>query len=304
MLRRWGFFFLTNILVIVTISLVLNLLGVQPYLTRSGIDYPSLMVFCLAWGMGGSFISLLLSRFMAKQMTGMTVIDPRSPGHYQWLVESVHNLSRSAKLPAMPEVGIYPSMEVNAFATGPSKRKSLVAVSEGLLRSMSRDEIEGVLAHEVAHIQNGDMVTMTLIQGVVNAFSMFLSRVIAFALSTAMQGNKDSEEQGGFSPLLNSVLVVVFDILFSILGHIVVSYFSRAREFRADRGSARLSGTTSKMIAALRALGRTHEIDESSMAQASALTALKIDAGGRGWMSLFRTHPPLDQRIAALERGA
>lgn len=300
-LRRWGFFILTNILIVATLSFVLSVLGVGSYMTRSGIDYSSLLIFCAVWGMGGAFISLLLSRFMAKKMTGVVVVDPKAPGQYGWLVEMIHDLSRRARLPALPEVGVYPSADVNAFATGPSKSRSLVAVSDGLLRSMNKSEIEGVLAHEVAHIQNGDMVSMTLIQGVVNAFSMFLSRVLAFAISTAGGGNRDEERQP--SPLLNGILVMVFDILFTALGSMAVFYFSRQREFRADKGSAKLSGSKDKMVGALRALQRLHHAvpleDERT-----ALATLKIAGGERkGFTRFFMSHPPLEERIAALERA-
>jgi heat shock protein HtpX len=303
MFRRWGFFLLTNFLVMVTISIVLNVLGVRSYLNGQGIDYYALLVFCVVWGMGGSIISLLLSRFMAKKMTRMTVINPQDPGQYRWIVECVHRLARTAKLPAMPEVGVYPADEVNAFATGPSKSRSLVAVSQGLLRSMNNDEIEGVLAHEVAHIQNGDMVTMTLIQGVVNAFSMFLARVIAFAITT-MQGDRDSEDRGG-SPFMHGLIVFVLDIVFSSLGLIAISYFSRQREFRADRGSARLSGTKAKMIGALQALDRTYGGAALSQEESTpALAAFKISSKKKGgWRSLFMTHPPLEKRIRALENS-
>jgi hypothetical protein len=195
-LKRIGLFLAVNALVVITISVILNLLGVKPYLTPYGLDYQSLMIFCLIWGMGGAFISLALSRVMAKWMMGVQIIPPdtRDP-ELQGLVQMVHEMSRAARLPAMPEVGIYESPEVNAFATGPTKARSLVAVSSGLLHRMGKEEVRGVIGHEVAHIANGDMVTMTLIQGVVNAFVMFLARAIAYALT--MSRGQDSEERSG-----------------------------------------------------------------------------------------------------------
>lgn len=288
MLKRWGLFILTNILVVVTINILLGVLGVKPYITESGIDYESLLAFCLVWGMAGSFISLLLSRQMAKWMTGVQVVDPRSPGQFRWLVESVHRLSRRAGLKVMPEVGVYPSGEVNAFATGPSRNRSLVAVSEGLLSSMSQDEIEGVLGHEVAHIANGDMVTMTLIQGVVNAFTMFLSRVISFAIAQNVEEEKRS--------MVQFAVMIVLDIVLGLLGYLVVCWFSRQREFRADKGASQFCGGPQKMVAALRRLAELQGYSISG--QKSGLDSTKISGSSRGF--IFSTHPPLETRIAAL----
>jgi len=203
------------------VSIVLSLLGVTGYITPSGLDYSALMVFSLIWGMGGAFISLQMSRFMAKMAMSVQLVDGTSgQPELDWLHQTVGHLSRKAGLP-MPEVGIYDSPEVNAFATGPSKSRSLVAVSTGLLRSMRREEVEGVLAHEVAHIANGDMVTLTLIQGVVNAFVLFFSRIIA-NLVRQMVDEK-------ISSLVFFVTTIVFDIAFGILGSMVVAWFSRAR---------------------------------------------------------------------------
>jgi heat shock protein HtpX len=205
-----------------------------------------------------------------------------------WLYATVGRLTRQANLP-MPEVGIYDSPEVNAFATGPSKSRSLVAVSSGLLRSMRQDEVEGVLAHEVAHIANGDMVTMTLLQGVMNAFVMFFARVIAYALTRS----SDSRSNNGGSYFL---IVIVLQIVLGILGSLVVNWFSRHREFRADHGGATLAGRE-RMIAALRRLAANHELVDT---QQQALATMKIN-GARSWAALFSTHPPLADRIAALE---
>src|SRR5262249_17145853 len=234
--KRIVLFLITNILVMLTISILVQLLGLNRGLGAHGIDYGSLMVFCLVWGMGGSLISLALSRVMAKQMMGVQVIDPNTTDpQARALVEIVHNLARGARLPAMPEVGWYDSPEVNAFATGPTKSRALVAVSKGLLERMNQGEVEGVLGHEITHVANGDMVTMTLLQGVVNAFVLFFARVIAFALSQGVR-----EENRG---MVQFAIVIVLQIVLSLLGAIVVASFSRWREFRADRGGAQLAGT-------------------------------------------------------------
>ncbi|MFA5584841.1 MAG: protease HtpX, partial [Bacteriovoracaceae bacterium] len=256
MVKRIFLFVLTNILVLVSVSIVLSLLGVNHYLTATGIDYRALMVFCLVWGVVGSGISLLLSKFMAKTMMKVQIIDEK--GQYGDLVRKVHTLARQAGLSKMPEVGIYQSPEVNAFATGPSKNNSLVAVSSGLLQQMDADEVEGVLAHEIAHVANGDMVTMALIQGVVNAFVMFFARIAAFAISQAMQGDRDDDRpvQAGF---MYHIIVMVCEVLFSFLGMFVVAYFSRIREFRADKGGAQYAGKQ-KMIAALKRLQQKFEM--------------------------------------------
>jgi len=296
-MKRIFLFGIVNILIIVTISLVLNLLGVQPYMTAYGIDYGQLALFCLVWGSGGALISLALSRMMAKMMMGVRVIDPQTGDPVlRDLVMTVHKLARGANLPAMPEVGIYESPEVNAFATGPSKSRSLVAVSSGLLQRMNRGEVEGVLGHEIAHVANGDMVTMTLIQGIVNAFVMFFARILAFVLANAMRSSND--ERSGPSPMVMYLATMVFEILFSLLGMMVVAYFSRWREFRADQGGAGLAGRE-KMIGALEALRRgTQMIDESH----PSLATLKISGRPGGLMALLASHPPLEVRIERLRK--
>jgi heat shock protein HtpX len=290
-----------NILVMATITLVLGLLRVGNYFPQGGLA--GLAVFCLVWGFGGAFISLGLSRLMAKWMMGVKVIPPNTNDPtLQELVETVHTLARSAGLPKLPEVGIYESNDVNAFATGPSKSRALIAVSTGLLQRMGSREVAGVLAHEVTHVANGDMVTMTLIQGIINSFVLFLSRVLAFVISQAMRSRDDRDSGGGW---LQFVLVMVFQIIFSILGSLVVCRFSRWREFRADAGGARLAGRES-MIDALRALRRLHdpEVAAAEAKHAQAFQSLKISGEGRGFMALLATHPPIEQRIARLERGA
>ena len=296
MFRRVGLFLLTNILIVVTISFLLRILGVQPYLTSSGIDYQNLMIFCLVWGMAGSFISLAISRKMAKWMMGVQLVDERSAGVEGWLVQTVHQLARQANLPKMPEVGIYQSPEVNAFATGPSKSRSLVAVSTGLLQTMDKNQIHGVLGHEIAHIQNGDMVTMTLLQGVVNAFVMFFARAIAFAVS---QNVKDENRA-----MVNMLVVIGLEILLGLLGVMVVAWFSRKREFIADAGGARLSGREN-MTSALVGLQRLYNpIVDQEAKEHPALAAYKISGGRSGGLrALFATHPPLEERIARLQAG-
>ncbi len=295
--KRIGLFLAVNALVIVTISTLLNVLGVKPYITAYGLNYESLMIFCLVWGMGGAFISLALSRVMAKWMMGVKIISPDTRDwQHRELLDTVYELSRAARLTTMPEVGIYDSDEVNAFATGPTKSKSLVAVSTGLLARMKKEEVRGVLGHEVAHIANGDMVTMTLIQGVVNAFVMFLARAIAYAL--VMAKGQDSDERQGL-PITYYVVQFALEIGFMILGSIVVGWFSRYREYRADSGGAKLAGREN-MIQALEGLKRTFEdVDPSSQ---PAVQALKISSRSGGIMKLFSTHPPLDERIARLKR--
>jgi heat shock protein HtpX len=292
--KRIFLFILVNLLVMTTITVVLSLLGVQPFLQRGGLDLSSLAIFCLVWGMGGALISLLISRWVAKRMMGVKVIAPdtRDAGE-QALVQTVQRLAQGAGIP-MPEVGLYDSDDINAFATGPSKSRSLVAVSSGLLRKLDRPEVEGVLGHEITHIANGDMVTMTLLQGVVNAFVMFLARVLAYVVAQALRGN---DREGGMSQGIYFVCVLVFQIVFMVLGSMVVMAFSRWREFRADAGGAHLAGRES-MIRALQALQRDHE----AVAQAKAPPALAtMQISGRdGVMRFFMSHPPLEQRIERL----
>jgi heat shock protein HtpX len=287
--KRVVLFLVTNILVMLTITILVQVLGLGRGL--GGTGWGGLMVFCLVWGMAGSFISLALSRVMAKQMMGVQVIDPgTSDPTARTLVDIVHGLARGAHLPAMPEVGIYDSPEVNAFATGPTKSRALVAVSSGLLERMNRDEVEGVLGHEITHVANGDMVTMTLLQGVVNAFVLFFARVIAFAVSQSVR-----EESRG---MVNFLVIIVLQIVLSLLGAFVVAGFSRWREFRADRGGATLAGTP-KMIAALERLRRNSELVDTRQ---ESLATLKIAGTPSRFMALLASHPPLEERIARLQQ--
>ena len=287
-MKRIFLFVATNFAIMITLAIVVNIFGLDHYLSRKGIDYPMLMMFSLVWGFGGATVSLLMSRWMAKSAMGVQLVDGHS-GHAEldWLYQTVEQLTRKAGLP-MPEVGIYDSPEVNAFATGPSKRSSLVAVSSGLMRSMKHEEVEGVLAHEVSHIQNGDMVTMTLIQGVVNAFSIFLSRVIAGLLR-----QRDDRNSG-------YLLTMLLQMVFSFLGMFIVAWFSRAREFRADAGAATLS-TRGNMIAALQRLQLNQGLVDTSQPQ---LATMKISGKRSGIAGLMSTHPPLEERIAALKTGS
>lgn len=291
--KRISLFLAVNLLVVLTISLLLSVLGVRPYLNQYGIDYGQLAIFCLVWGMGGAFISLGLSRIMAKFAMGVKVIDPNtSDATLRDLVQTVHRLAHAANLPKMPQVGLYNSPEVNAFATGPTKSRSLVAVSSGLLQRMNKPEVEGVLAHEVAHIANGDMVTMTLLQGVINAFVMFIARILAFAVTQAMSRNDDERP----SYFMQHMLVMLFEVVFMFFGMIIVASFSRWREYRADRGGATLAGAP-KMIAALEALRHaTGMIDDRQ----EAVAALKISGRQSKFLALFSTHPPLEARIQRL----
>ena len=287
--KRIFLFIVTNLAIVLMLSIVVRLLGLETGVTPEGLDLRALAIFCLIYGMGASFLSLQMSRWIAKRATGVRLIDGRTGRQeVDWLYTTVERLARQANLP-MPEVGIYDSPEVNAFATGPSKRRSLVAVSSGLLRAMRQDEVEGVLAHEVAHIANGDMVTMTLLQGVVNAFVMFAARVIAHVVTRS----GDRENNGMYF-----LVVIVLQIALGILGSLVTAWFSRQREFRADRGGAVLAGRE-QMVAALRRLASNRDLVDT---RHEALATMKINGTGR-WMLFFSTHPPLEARIAALENA-
>lgn len=294
--KRLLLFFGVNILVVLTISLLLNLLGVRQRLGGDG--YNGLLLFCFVWGMGGAFISLAISRLTAKWFMGVRLIDPATAsGDQRELLEIIFGLAQTARLPERPQVGIYESPEVNAFATGPTKSRSLVAVSSGMLQRMRRDELEGVLGHEIAHIANGDMVTMTLIQGIINAFVMFLARVLAFAVSQALRSR--DERGGGY--MMQYMFVMLFEFVFSLFGLLVVNAFSRWREFRADAGSARYAGRE-KMISALRALQKFYETTVREKSSSSVQT-LKISGKSEGVMRFFATHPALEERIARLEQA-
>ena len=295
MMKRIFLFGIVNILVIVTISIVTSALGLGSYMSSKGINYSSLMVFCLMWGMGGAFISLMLSRVMARWMSGVRLITrDTNDSVLRDLVDSVYRLARSAGIGTMPQVGVYDSPDINAFATGPTKNRSLVAVSTGLLQRMNKDELEGVLGHEIAHITNGDMVTMTLIQGIVNAFVMFFARIIAFFVTSTLDER--------YQWIARFAVIILLQIAFSFLGMMVVAWFSRWREFRADAGGARLAGRE-RMIAALEALRRDFDSRAKPRKEQTALASLKISGRHGGLMALVSTHPPLVERVRRLRLG-
>lgn len=290
--KRIFLFLSINLLVILMISLILNLFGIAPYLSQKGLNYKVLLIFCLIWGMVGSLISLALSKKMAIWMMRVRIIsDKTTHSQEALLLKMVRNLAHEAKIP-MPEVGIYDSPEINAFATGPSKKSSLVAVSSGLLNRMDQDEVNAILGHEISHIANGDMVTMTLLQGIVNAFVMFLARVLAHLISSRGRENRSS-------PFMYFGLVMVFEVLFMILGSLVIAAFSRFREYRADLGGAYLAGKDS-MIHALQKLQSTQNIRDENK-EVAAFQALKISTSKKSFMHLFATHPPLEKRIERLQ---
>lgn len=294
--KRVFLFLSLNFLVILMISFLLNIFHIKPYLSSYGLDPSSLILFCLIWGMGGAFISLALSRIMAKWMMGVQVIDPNTTDpELGKLISTIHALANRANLP-IPQVGVYRSNEVNAFATGPTQNRALVAVSSGLLHRMSEREVEAILAHEISHIANGDMVTMTLLQGVVNAFVMFLARILAFAAS-GLGKNRQNNSTG--SILSYNMFVFLFEVVFMILGSLVIAAFSRYREFRADAGGAQLAGRE-PMISALQTLRALSEIRDSK-ADNPAIAAFKIShPGKKGFLRFFASHPPLEERIEKL----
>ncbi len=295
MLKRIFLFSLVNILIVVTIGIVLQLLGIDPSRasTFRGQNYQSLFIFCLIYGFAGAFISLALSRIMAKWMMRVKVINPQNASaEEKELYQMVEILSRKANLPNIPEVGIYNSPELNAFATGPTKSRALVAVSTGLLHRMSKDEVEGVVGHEIAHIANGDMVTMTLLQGVINVFVMFFARIIAGVISA----NAKEESR----PMIRFMTTIVLEIALGLLGMLVVAAFSRYREYRADQGGAMFAGRQ-KMIAALAKLKRNFEIPEEDSKGPESIAALKISGRKGGFLALLSTHPDLDDRIKRLQ---
>lgn len=289
-MKRIALFVLTNLLVVVVLGIVASLLGVNNYLTANGLNLGALLGFALLMGFGGAFISLLMSKFIAKRASGVRVIEQPQNVDEAWIVETVRKFADKAGI-GMPEVGIFEGAP-NAFATGAFKNSALVAVSTGLLQGMTREEVEAVIGHEVAHIANGDMVTMTLIQGVMNTFVVFLSRVIGYAVDSFLRKN-DSENTG---PGIGYwVTTIVLDIVLGFAAAIVVAWFSRQREFRADAGAAQLMGRKQPMVNALARLGgmTPGELPKS-------VAAMGI-AGGIG--QLFSTHPPIEQRIDALQKA-
>ena len=289
-MNRIFLFLATNMAIVLVLSITMRILGVEPYLTANGLNLTSLLIFAAVMGMGGSFISLAISKWMAKRSVGAVVIDnPRTPAEI-WLVDTVRRQAQQAGI-GMPEVAIFDSPEVNAFATGMNKNNALVAVSTGLLQSMSKEEAEAVLGHEVSHVANGDMVTLALIQGVVNTFVMFLSRVIGYVVDKVV-----FKTERGTGPAF-FVTMIIAEMVLGVLASIIVMWFSRQREFRADSGGASLAGRQN-MIAALQRLQHVH-----TAPLPEKLAAFGIAGGGKmdGIKRLFMTHPPLEERIAALK---
>ncbi len=288
-MKRIVLFLATNLAVVVVLGIVANLLGVNRYLTANGLNLGALLGFAFIMGFGGAFISLLLSKPIAKWSSGVQVIDGTGSADEAWIVETVRRFADKAGI-GMPEVGIFPG-EPNAFATGAFKNSALVAVSTGLLQGMTRDEVEAVIGHEVAHIANGDMVTMTLIQGVMNTFVVFLSRVIGYLVD----GWLSRGEQRSGPGIGYFVTTIVLDILLGFLAAIIVAWFSRQREFRADSGSAQLMGRRQPMINALARLGGMVPGELPKGLQTAGITS--------GVGKLFSTHPPIEERIAALQQA-
>ena len=289
-MKRIVLFLVTNLAVMLVLSVTASLLGVNRYLTANGLNFGMLLVFCGLMGFGGSFISLFMSKTIAKWSTGARVIEQPQNSTELWLLQTVQTLAARAQLP-MPEVAVYDGPP-NAFATGASKSNSLVAVSTGLLQGMTKEEVEAVLAHEVAHIANGDMVTLTLIQGVVNTFVMFFARIVGYFVDSFLRRNNEENSGPGIAYM---VTVFVCEIVFGILASVIVMYFSRQREYRADAGAATLMGSRAPMINALRRLGGLQSDGLPQNLQASGIS------GREAWLGLFSSHPPLESRIAALQ---
>lgn len=292
-MMRIFLFLATNLAVLIVASITLKLLGVDRF---TGQNYGSLLVYCAVFGFAGSLVSLFISKWMAKMSTGTEIISQPQTRHEQWLLHTVEELSREAGI-KMPEVGIFPAYEANAFATGWNKNDALVAVSQGLLERFSPDEVRAVLAHEIGHVANGDMVTLSLIQGVVNTFVMFFARIFGMFVDNLLRGSdREGEDSGpGIGYMIASF---VAELVLGFLASAIVMWFSRKREFRADEAGANLAGT-SAMIAALQRLRAEHEMPAQ---MPSSMTAFGINSGLKnGLAGLFMSHPPLEDRIAALQ---
>jgi heat shock protein HtpX len=288
-MKRIALFLVTNLAVMLVLSVTASLLGVNRYLTANGLDLGALLGFSLIMGFGGAFISLLMSKPMAKWSTGAVVINGSNEPMHRWIVGTVERFARASNI-EMPEVAIFEG-EPNAFATGAFKNSALVAVSTGLLESMSREEVEAVIGHEVAHVANGDMVTMTLIQGVMNTFVVFISRVVGYFVDRVIL--KNDKEGPGIGYM---VTTVVLDLVLGVVAAMIVAWFSRQREFRADAGAAQLMGSRVPMQ---RALARLGGIDPGELPKSMA--AMGISSRPGGLMALFSSHPPIEERIAALQ---
>jgi len=292
--KRIALFVITNLAVVLLLSMTARILGVDRWLTAGGLNLGGLLVFAALFGFGGSFISLAMSKWMAKRSVGAVVIENPRDQTERWLVDTVRRQAEKAGI-GMPEVAIYQAPEINAFATGMNRNAALVAVSTGLLRNMNRDEVEAVLAHEIGHVANGDMVTMALIQGVLNTFVFFLSRVLGQIIDQAVFKRGENEGPGiGYY-----LTVIVLEIVFGLIASVIAMWFSRQREFRADAAGAQFAGRQ-KMIAALERLMLNH----GQTALPKNVQAFGISGGvADGMKKLFMTHPPLEQRIAVLRAG-
>lgn len=291
-MRRVIYFLITNIAILIVLGIVLRLLGIEPYLTPYGLNYQSLLIFAAVFGMGGAFLSLALSKWSAKRLTGAKVISEPSNEAERWLVRTVSELAAKSGI-GMPEVAVYPADDLNAFATGMRRDSALVAVSAGMLRQMDQEQVRAVLAHEVAHVKNGDMVTLALIQGVVNTFVIFFARVIGHTVDRVVFRNERGHGMGFW------ITTIIAEIFLAILASIVVFWFSRMREYRADNGAAELTGKR-PMIEALEALKAS--IRQPHLPDQMAAFGIS-GSKKRGLSALFATHPDLDDRIAALERS-
>ncbi|ARS51607.1 protease HtpX [Kushneria konosiri] len=297
-MMRIVLFLATNLAVVLVASITLRLLGVENYLAGSGLNLTSLLIFCFVFGMVGSLVSLLLSKKMAKMSTRAQIIDRPGNANEQWLYDTVAELSRDAGI-KMPEVGIFPAQQANAFATGWNKNDALVCVSAGLLNQMRPEEVRAVLGHEIGHVANGDMVTLSLIQGVLNTFVMFFARIVAQVLDSFLRRD---DEGGGLGFMGYFAVVMVLEIVFGLIASIIVAWFSRYREYRADEAGARLAGSGAMINALARLKAQQNMPDQMP----DSLTAFAITTGQtRKLMErLFASHPPLDDRIAALKKAA
>ena len=289
-MKRVFLFIATNLAVMLTLGIIVNIFGLNRYLTPYGIDYTALMGFSLVIGFGGAFISLAMSKFIAKRTMGLKLIDGTEGATERWIFDTIAQYANQANID-MPEVAIYNSPEMNAFATGPSKNNSLVAVSTGLINSMSRQEVSAVLGHEISHVANGDMVTMTLLQGVVNTFVIFISRILAHAVEGFFNKSVHDTRPSWAFPILS----IFFDLIFGVFASMIVAAYSRRREFAADKGGAHLAGRQS-MINALSKLG--HQGDSNLAAN---LKAFGITGSKSKFLALLSTHPPIELRIKTLE---
>lgn len=290
-MKRIFLFLATNLAIVLVLSITMSLLGVEPWLNANGLNLTSLLIFASLFGFGGAFISLALSKWMAKKSVGAKVIVSPSTEEERWFYYIVERQSKKAGI-NMPEIAIYDSPEVNAFATGMNKNNALVAVSSGLLQTMTREEAEAVIGHEISHVANGDMVTLTLIQGIVNTFVIFFARVIGYLVDKVV-----FKTENGNSPAF-FVTMLVSELILGILASMIVMWFSRQREFRADKGGAQLTHKGA-MIAALKRLQSVHQ-----QPLPDKMAAFGISGGvGSGLKKLFMTHPPLEERIAALENN-